>query len=75
MRYLIPGQFGRGILKTISTGLAKPLTQLMEPKENGSLDTDRGFVASVASSVSSVANVANSVVDAFKDKVQAIYPG
>ncbi|KOB65126.1 Uncharacterized protein OBRU01_23186, partial [Operophtera brumata] len=69
------GQFGRGILKTISTGLSKPLSQLMESKENGSLDTDRGFVASVASSVTSVANVANSVVDAFKDKVQAIYPG
>lgn len=47
----------------------------MESKENGSLDTDRGFVAGVASSVTSVANVANSLVDAFKDKVQAIYPG
>lgn len=44
-------------------------------KDIGSLDTDRGFVASIASGVTSVANVAYSVADAFKDRVQAIYPG
>ena len=44
-------------------------------RDIGSLDTDRGFVASLASGVTSVANVANSVVDSFKDRVQAIYPG
>ncbi|CAK1590777.1 unnamed protein product [Parnassius mnemosyne] len=70
------GQFGRGILKSISTGISKPLSQLMAGvKDIGSLDSDRGFVSSLASGVTSVANVANSVVDAFKDRVQAIYPG
>lgn len=44
-------------------------------RDIGSLDNDRGFVASLASGVTSVANVANSVVDSFKDRVQAIYPG
>ncbi|XP_063369609.1 uncharacterized protein LOC134657940 [Cydia amplana] len=70
------GQFGRGILKSISSGLSRPLSQLMAgARDIGSLDNDRGFVGSLASGVSSVANVANSVVDAFKDRVQAIYPG
>ncbi|XP_060807318.1 uncharacterized protein LOC106140697 [Amyelois transitella] len=70
------GQFTRGILKTISSGLSKPLTQLMTGiRDIGSLDSDKGFVGSLASGVSSVANVATSVVDAFKDRVQAIYPG
>ncbi|KAJ8710440.1 hypothetical protein PYW07_009806 [Mythimna separata] len=70
------GQFGRGILKSISSGISKPLSQLMAgARDIGSLDTDRGFVASLASGVTSVANVANSVVDSFKDRVQAIYPG
>nr|BAM20352.1 simila to CG3009 [Papilio polytes] len=44
-------------------------------RDIGSLDSDRGFVSSLASGVTSVANVANTVVDAFKDRVQAIYPG
>ncbi|KAL4706139.1 hypothetical protein ACJJTC_013604 [Scirpophaga incertulas] len=67
------GQFGRGILKSISTGLSKPLSQLMAGvRDIGSLDTDRGFINSLASGVTSVAN---SVVDVFKDRVQAIYPG
>ncbi|XP_045540446.1 uncharacterized protein LOC106716425 [Papilio machaon] len=70
------GQFGRGILKSISSGISKPLSQLMAGvRDIGSLDSDRGFVGSLASGVTSVANVANSVVDAFKDRVQAIYPG
>ncbi|CAH2056953.1 unnamed protein product, partial [Iphiclides podalirius] len=70
------GQFGRGILKTISSGISKPFSQLMAGvRDIGSLDSDRGFVNSLASGVTSVANVANSVVDAFKDRVQAIYPG
>ncbi|CAG5013371.1 unnamed protein product [Parnassius apollo] len=70
------GQFGRGILKSISSGISGPLSQLMAGvKDIGSLDSDRGFVSSLASGVTSVANVANSVVDAFKDRVQAIYPG
>ncbi|XP_059055903.1 uncharacterized protein LOC131849799 [Achroia grisella] len=68
------GQFTRGILKSISTGISRPLSQLMAGvRDFGSLDSDRGFV--VASGVSSVANVATSVLDAFKDRVQAIYPG
>ncbi|XP_047035567.1 uncharacterized protein LOC124641516 [Helicoverpa zea] len=70
------GQFGRGILKTISSGISKPLSQLMAgARDIGSLDNDRGFVSSLASGVTSVANVANSLVDSFKDRVQAIYPG
>ncbi|XP_013165313.1 PREDICTED: uncharacterized protein LOC106116120 [Papilio xuthus] len=70
------GQFGRGILKTISSGISRPFSQLMAGvRDIGSLDSDRGFVSSLASGVTSVANVANSVVDAFKDRVQAIYPG
>ncbi|KAG6443679.1 uncharacterized protein LOC115456044 isoform X1 [Manduca sexta] len=70
------GQFTRGIIKSISTGIYRPLSQLMAGvRDIGSLDTDRGFVSSLASGVTSVANVANSVVDAFKDRVQAIYPG
>ncbi|XP_035452228.2 chondroitin proteoglycan 1 [Spodoptera frugiperda] len=70
------GQFGRGILKTISSGISKPLSQLMAgARDIGSLDNDRGFVASLASGVTSVANVANSLADTFKDRVQAIYPG
>ncbi|XP_026750602.2 uncharacterized protein LOC113511186 [Galleria mellonella] len=70
------GQFTRGILKTISSGISKPLSQLMAGvRDFGSLDSDRGFVGSLASGVTSVANVATSVVDAFKDRVQAIYPG
>ncbi|CAH0597070.1 unnamed protein product [Chrysodeixis includens] len=70
------GQFGRGILKTISSGISKPLSQLMAGvRDIGSLDNDRGFITSLASGVTSVANVANSVVDTFKDRVQAIYPG
>uniref|UniRef100_A0A2A4IT35 phospholipase A2 n=1 Tax=Heliothis virescens TaxID=7102 RepID=A0A2A4IT35_HELVI len=69
-------QFGRGILKTISSGISKPLSQLMAgARDIGSLDNDRGFVSSLASGVTSVANVANSLVDSFKDRVQAIYPG
>lgn len=75
-----PGQFGRGILKTISSGISRPLSQLMAGvRDIGSLDNDRGFVSGiasgVASGVTSVANVANSVVEQFKDRVQAIYPG
>nr|XP_032524131.1 uncharacterized protein LOC116775351 [Danaus plexippus plexippus] len=74
------GQFTRGVIKTISSGLSKPLSQLMAGvRDIGSLDSDRGFVSSlasgVASGVTSVANVANSMVDVFKDRVQAIYPG
>ncbi|XP_053618240.1 uncharacterized protein LOC128679810 isoform X2 [Plodia interpunctella] len=70
------GQFTRGILKTISTSLSKPLSQLMTGiKDIGSLDSDKGFVGSLASGVTSVATVATSVVDSFKDRVQAIYPG
>ncbi|CAG9793137.1 unnamed protein product [Diatraea saccharalis] len=70
------GQFGRGILKSISSGLSKPLSQLMAGvRDFGSLDSDRGFVGSLASGVTSVANAANSLVDSFKDRVQAIYPG
>ncbi|XP_041972658.1 uncharacterized protein LOC121728551 [Aricia agestis] len=70
------GQFTRGVIKSISSGLSKPLTQLMAgARDNGSLDSDHGFVSSLASGVSSVANVANSMVDLFKDRVQAIYPG
>ncbi|XP_013137972.1 PREDICTED: uncharacterized protein LOC106102902 [Papilio polytes] len=70
------GQFGRGILKTISSGISRPFSQLMAGvRDIGSLDSDRGFVSSLASGVTSVANVANTVVDAFKDRVQAIYPG
>lgn len=70
------GQFTRGIIKTISTGISRPLSQLMAgARDIGSLDTDRGFVSSLASGVTSVANVANSLVDTFKDRVQAIYPG
>ncbi|XP_075985271.1 uncharacterized protein LOC142982585 isoform X2 [Anticarsia gemmatalis] len=74
------GQFGRGILKTISSGISRPLSQLMAGvRDIGSLDNDRGFVSGVASGVASgvtsVANVANSVVEQFKDRVQAIYPG
>lgn len=74
------GQFGRGILKSISSGISKPLSQLMAGvRDIGSLDNDRGFVSGLASGVvsgvSSVANVANSVVEQFKDRVQAIYPG
>ncbi|CAB3229271.1 unnamed protein product [Arctia plantaginis] len=74
------GQFGRGILKTISSGISRPLSQLMAGvRDIGSLDNDRGFVSGiasgVASGVTSVANVANSVVEQFKDRVQAIYPG
>ncbi|XP_028157047.1 uncharacterized protein LOC114350435 isoform X1 [Ostrinia furnacalis] len=70
------GQLGRGILKSISSGLSKPFTQLMAgARDIGSLDSDRGFVSSLASGVTSVANVANSLSDAFKDRVQAIYPG
>lgn len=70
------GQFGRGILKTISTGLTKPFNQLMAGvKDIGSLDNDRSFVAGVVSGVTNVANVANSLADNFKDRVQAIYPG
>ncbi|GBP66006.1 Phospholipase A2 [Eumeta japonica] len=66
------GSFGRGILKSISSGLSRPLSQLMGARDNGSLDSDRGFVSSLASGVSSVAT---SLVDTFKDRVQAIYPG
>ncbi|XP_073962654.1 uncharacterized protein [Choristoneura fumiferana] len=70
------GQFGRGILKSISSGLSGQLSQLMAgAKDIGSLDNDRGFVGSVAAGVSNVANVANSLVDQFKIQVQAIYPG
>ncbi|XP_039749515.1 uncharacterized protein LOC120626194 [Pararge aegeria] len=70
------GQFTRGVIKTISSGLSKPLSQLMAgARDIGSLDSDRGFVNSLASGVTSVANVANSMVDLFKDRVQAIYPG
>ncbi|CAG9571048.1 unnamed protein product [Danaus chrysippus] len=74
------GQFTRGVIKTISSGLSKPLSQLMAGvRDIGSLDSDRGFVSSlasgVASGVTSVANVATSMVDVFKDRVQAIYPG
>ncbi|KAI8433095.1 hypothetical protein MSG28_013949 [Choristoneura fumiferana] len=69
------GQFGRGILKSISSGLSGQLSQLMAgAKDIGSLDNDRGFVGSVAAGVSNVANVANSLVDQFKIQVQAIYP-
>lgn len=64
------------MIKTISTGLSKPLSQLMAGvRDIGSLDSDRGFLNSLASGVTSVANVANSMVDVFKDRVQAIYPG
>ncbi|KAG7300578.1 hypothetical protein JYU34_014873 [Plutella xylostella] len=67
------GQFGRGLLKSISTGLSAPFTQLMAgARDHGSLDSDRGFVAGLATGVSSVAS---SVVDTFKTRVQAIYPG
>ncbi|XP_023954960.2 uncharacterized protein LOC112058397 [Bicyclus anynana] len=70
------GQFTRGVIKTISSGLSKPLSQLMAGvRDIGSLDSDRGFISSLASGVTSVANVANSMVDVFKDRVQAIYPG
>ncbi|KAL0861223.1 hypothetical protein ABMA27_008790 [Loxostege sticticalis] len=70
------GQLGRGLLKTISSGLSRPFNQLMAgARDIGSLDSDRGFVSSLASGVTSVANVANSLSDAFKDRVQAIYPG
>lgn len=44
-------------------------------RDIGSLDSDRGFINSLASGVSSVADVANSMLDAFKDRVQTIYPG
>lgn len=44
-------------------------------KDIGSLDSDRGFVSSLASGVTSVASAANSLADMFKDRVQAIYPG
>ncbi|VVD01297.1 unnamed protein product [Leptidea sinapis] len=67
------GQFTRGVIKSISSGLGGPLSQLMAGvRDMGSLDSDRGFVSSVASGVTSVAN---SMVDMFKDRVQAIYPG
>ncbi|CAH2097301.1 unnamed protein product [Euphydryas editha] len=70
------GQFTRGVIKTISSGLSRPLSQLMAGvRDIGSLDSDRGFISSLASGVTSVANVANSMVDVFKDRVQAIYPG
>ncbi|XP_046973623.1 uncharacterized protein LOC124540205 [Vanessa cardui] len=70
------GQFTRGVIKTISSGLSKPLSQLMAgARDIGSLDNDHGFIGSLASGVTSVANVANSMVDVFKDRVQAIYPG
>ncbi|KAI5635275.1 phospholipase a2 domain-containing protein [Phthorimaea operculella] len=71
------GQFGRGILKSISSGLSKPLSQLMQGvKDIGSLDNDRGFVSSLASNVASgVTSVSTSVSEAFKDRVHAIYPG
>ncbi|XP_045505309.1 uncharacterized protein LOC123701793 [Colias croceus] len=70
------GHFTRGVIKSISTGLSKPFSQLMAgARDIGSLDSDRGFVSSLASGVTSVANVANSMVDMFKDRVQAIYPG
>ncbi|CAK1543689.1 unnamed protein product [Leptosia nina] len=69
------GQFTRGVIKSISTGLTKPLSQWMAGvRDIGSLDSDRGFVNSLASGVTSVANAANSVLDTFKDRVQAIYP-
>ncbi|XP_034825894.1 uncharacterized protein [Maniola hyperantus] len=70
------GQFTRGVIKSISSGISKPLSQLMAGvRDIGSLDSDRGFVNSLASGVTSVANAANSMVDLFKDRVQAIYPG
>ncbi|XP_026485240.2 uncharacterized protein LOC113392860 [Vanessa tameamea] len=70
------GQFTRGVIKTISSGLSRPLSQLMAgARDIGSLDSDHGFIGSLASGVTSVANVANSMVDVFKDRVQAIYPG
>ncbi|XP_045761933.1 uncharacterized protein LOC123865129 isoform X2 [Maniola jurtina] len=70
------GQFTRGVIKSISSGISKPLSQLMAGvRDIGSLDSDRGFVSSLASGVTSVANAANSMVDLFKDRVQAIYPG
>ncbi|XP_050355926.1 uncharacterized protein LOC126777086 [Nymphalis io] len=70
------GQFTRGVIKTISSGLSRPLSQLMAgARDIGSLDSDHGFISSLASGVTSVANVANSMVDVFKDRVQAIYPG
>lgn len=70
------GQFTRGVIKTISTGLSRPFSQLMAGvRDIGSLDSDRGFINSLASGVTSVANVANSMVDVFKDRVEAIYPG
>ncbi|XP_072948063.1 uncharacterized protein [Epargyreus clarus] len=70
------GQFTRGIIKTISSGIGKPLSQLMAGvRDYGSLDSDRGFLNSLASGVTSVANAAYSMADAFKDRVQTIYPG
>lgn len=72
----LSGQFTRGVIKTISTGLSRPFSQLMAGvRDIGSLDSDRGFINSLASGVTSVANVANSMVDVFKDRVEAIYPG
>ncbi|CAH4023645.1 unnamed protein product [Pieris brassicae] len=70
------GQFTRGVIKSISNGLTRPLSQLMAgARDIGSLDSDRGFVSSLASGVTSVADAANSMLDTFKDRVQAIYPG
>ncbi|XP_022119746.2 uncharacterized protein LOC110996401 [Pieris rapae] len=70
------GQFTRGVIKSISNGLSRPLSQLMAgARDIGSLDSDRGFISSLASGVTSVADAANSMLDTFKDRVQAIYPG